>query len=88
VGVAGHLSAIDPFRRLSPPVNLDAQLEGLPKQPTFLGPFLLTDVNGVQPAGTYIIENKDKTHDNLSFIAYRPVFLPGSRKFRRAFLPI
>jgi hypothetical protein len=46
----------------------------LPEQTTFLRPFLLSDVDGVQPAGTYIIENKDKTHDNLSFIAYRPLF--------------
>ena len=45
----------------------------MPEQTTFLRPFLFTDVDGVQPAGTYIIENKDKTHDNLSFIAYRPL---------------
>jgi hypothetical protein len=50
------------------------QRETLPEQTTFLRPFLLTHVDGVQPAGTYIIENKDKTHDNPPFIAYRPLF--------------
>lgn len=40
---------------------------------TFLRPFSLTDVDGVQPAGTYTVETIDKTLDNLSFIAYRRV---------------
>jgi hypothetical protein len=41
----------------------------------------------MQPAGIYIIENKDKTHDNLSFIAYRSllrldhVFYQAARNF-------
>jgi hypothetical protein len=40
---------------------------------TFLHPFSLTDVDGVQPAGTYTVETIDRTLDNLSFIAYRRV---------------
>jgi hypothetical protein len=40
---------------------------------TFLRPFLLTDIDGVQPAGTYTVETIDTTLDNLSFIAYRRV---------------
>ena len=40
---------------------------------TFLRPFSLTDVDGVQPAGTYAVETIDRTLDNLSFIAYRRV---------------
>jgi hypothetical protein len=39
----------------------------------FLRPFSLTDVDGVQPAGTYTVETVDTTLDNLSFIAYRRV---------------
>ena len=40
---------------------------------TFLRPFSVTDVDGVQPAGTYTVETIDRTLDNLSFIAYRRV---------------
>jgi hypothetical protein len=40
---------------------------------TFLRPFSLTDVDGVQPAGTYTVETVDTTLDNLSFIAYRRI---------------
>ena len=40
---------------------------------TFLRRFSLTDVDGVQPAGTYTVETVDATLDNLSFIAYRRV---------------
>ena len=40
---------------------------------TFLRPFSLTDVDGVQPAGTYTVETIDTTLDNLSFVAYRRV---------------
>ena len=40
---------------------------------TFLHPFSLTDVDGMQPAGTYTVETIDRTLDNLSFIAYRRV---------------
>ena len=40
---------------------------------TFLHPFSLTDVDGVQPAGTYTIETIDRTLDNLSFVAYQRV---------------
>jgi hypothetical protein len=40
---------------------------------TFLHPFSLTDIDGVQPAGTYTVETIDTTLDNLSFIAYRRV---------------
>jgi hypothetical protein len=40
---------------------------------TFLHPFSLSDVEEVQPAGTYSIETIDTTLDNLSFVAYRRV---------------
>jgi hypothetical protein len=40
---------------------------------TFSHPFSLTDVDGVQPAGTYTVETIDTTLDNLSFLAYRRV---------------
>ena len=54
--------------------NFTIELErSLARKTTFLRLFLLTHVDGVRPAGIYIIENKDKTHDNLSFIAYRPL---------------
>jgi hypothetical protein len=58
-----------------------AQLDGemlLPERTalstiTFLCPFSLTGVDGVQPAGKYTVETIDRTLDNLSFIAYRRV---------------
>jgi len=40
---------------------------------TFLHPFSLAGVDGVQPPGTYSIETVEETLDNLSFIAYRRV---------------
>ena len=40
---------------------------------TFLHPFSLAGVDGVQPAGTYAIETVEETLDNLSFAAYRRV---------------
>jgi hypothetical protein len=40
---------------------------------TLLHPFSLTDIDGVQPAGTYTVETIDTTLDTLSFIAYRRV---------------
>ena len=40
---------------------------------TFLHPFSLDGVDGVQPAGTYIIETVEEPLGNLSFIAYRRV---------------
>ena len=40
---------------------------------TFLRPFSLAELDGVQPAGNYTVETIDKTLDNLSFIAYRRV---------------
>jgi hypothetical protein len=40
---------------------------------TFLHPFSLSDIDGVQPAGTYTVETIDTTLDNLSFTAYRRV---------------
>jgi hypothetical protein len=40
---------------------------------TFSHPFSLTDVDGVQPAGTYTVETIETTLDNLSFLAYRRV---------------
>ena len=40
---------------------------------TFLRPFSLADIDGVQPAGSYTVETMDTTLDHLSFIAYRRV---------------
>jgi len=40
---------------------------------TFLYPFSLVGLDGVQPAGTYMIETVEETLDNLSFVAYRRV---------------
>jgi hypothetical protein len=40
---------------------------------TFLRPFSLTGIDGMQPAGTYTVETIDTTLDNLSFVAYRRV---------------
>jgi len=40
---------------------------------TFLQPFSLADVDGIQPAGTYRIQTVDVTLDSLSFLAYRRV---------------
>jgi hypothetical protein len=40
---------------------------------TFLHPFSLVGVDGVQPAGTYTIETVEESLDNLSFVAYRRV---------------
>jgi hypothetical protein len=40
---------------------------------TFSRPFSLTDIDGIQPAGTYRIQTVDVTLDNLSFLAYRRV---------------
>ena len=40
---------------------------------TFLHPFLLVGLDGVQPAGTYTIETIEETLDDLSFVAYRRV---------------
>jgi hypothetical protein len=40
---------------------------------TFLHPFSLVGVDGVQPAGTYTIETVEEPLENLSFIAYRRV---------------
>jgi hypothetical protein len=40
---------------------------------TFLHPFSLVGVDGVQPAGTYTIETVEAPLENMSFIAYRRV---------------
>jgi hypothetical protein len=40
---------------------------------TFLSSFSLSDLEGVQPAGTYRVETVDVALDNLSFLAYRRV---------------
>jgi hypothetical protein len=40
---------------------------------TFLQPFSLADIDGIQPAGTYRIQTVDVSLDNLSFLAYRRV---------------
>jgi hypothetical protein len=40
---------------------------------TFSRPFSLSDLDGIQPAGTYRIQTLDVTPDNLSFLGYRRV---------------
>ena len=48
---------------------------------TFLQPFSLVDIDGIQPAGTYRVQTVDVSLDNLSFLAYRRISttieLPG-----------
>jgi hypothetical protein len=39
---------------------------------TFLQPFSLVDVDGLQPAGTYLVETVETLGD-LSFVAYRRI---------------
>jgi hypothetical protein len=61
---------------------------------TFSRPFLLRDVDGLQPAGTYRIETLDVTLDSLSVLAYRRVSttiqLPaiGTAGSKRQMVPI
>src|SRR5687767_9066066 len=40
---------------------------------TFLHDFVLRDVDGVQPPGTYLIETVEEPLETLSFLAYRRV---------------
>src|SRR5688572_21238252 len=40
---------------------------------TFRHAFVLREVEGVQPPGTYLIETVEEPLDNLSFLAYRRV---------------
>lgn len=40
---------------------------------TFHQPFSLVDVDGPQPAGTYLVETVEQTLDDLSFAAYRRI---------------
>ncbi|MBB3268362.1 MULTISPECIES: hypothetical protein [Azospirillum] len=40
---------------------------------TFSHPFLLEGIDGVQPAGAYIVETDEELVDGLSFPAYRRV---------------
>ena len=60
-----------------------------PSSVTFVHPFSLDGVDGVQPAGTYTIETVEETLDNLSFLAYRRV-LPavGIPTRQRQVIPI
>lgn len=48
---------------------------------TFARPFALRGVEGVQPAGTYVVETEEELIEGLSFPAYRRVetvvFLPS-----------
>ena len=48
---------------------------------TFARPFSLRGVDGVQPAGTYVVETEEELIEGLSFPAYRRVatvmFLPA-----------
>ena len=61
---------------------------------TFLHPFSLAGVDGVQPPGTYSIETVEETLDDLSFVAYRRVsttiVLPavGTPSRKRQVVPI
>jgi len=43
------------------------------KTVTFSHPFVLTGIDGVQPAGTYTVETDEELVDGLSFPAYRRV---------------
>nr|WP_308239823.1 hypothetical protein [Azospirillum argentinense] len=40
---------------------------------TFSHPFMLTGIDGVQPAGTYTVETDEELVDGLSFPVYRRV---------------
>ncbi len=40
---------------------------------TFLHPFSLADIEGIQPAGTYRVQTVDVSVDGLSILAYRRV---------------
>ncbi len=40
---------------------------------TFLQPFSLADIEGIQPAGTYRVQTVDVSADGLSILAYRRV---------------
>lgn len=40
---------------------------------TFQHPFSLTDIDRVQPAGTYIIETDEEEIQELSFLAYKKI---------------
>jgi hypothetical protein len=48
---------------------------------TFVGPFSLRGIDGVQPAGTYTVETDEELIESQSFLAYRRVatlmFLPS-----------
>ena len=43
------------------------------KAVTFARPFVLTGIDGVQPAGTYAVETDEELLDGLSFPAYRRI---------------
>lgn len=43
------------------------------KTVTFLRPFVLSGISGVQPAGSYIVEIDEELIEELSFPAYRRV---------------
>lgn len=53
------------------------------KEVTFARPFMLSGLDGVQPAGTYTIETDEELIQSLSFTAYRRTAtwlrLPGRR---------
>jgi hypothetical protein len=40
---------------------------------TFMQPFSLADIGGIQPAGTYRVQTVDVSIENLSLLAYRRV---------------
>jgi len=40
---------------------------------TFMQPFSLADIDGIQPAGTYRVHTVDVSIENLSLLAYRRV---------------
>ena len=57
---------------------------------TFVFPFSLADIDGVQPAGTYTVETEEEQLLGLSFLAYRRVatritlpWLVGGRSSRQ-----
>ena len=50
---------------------------------TFLHAFVLRDVEGMQPPGTYLIETVEEPLGNLSFLAYRRVPAVGAASLRK-----
>ena len=71
-GVSGHCKGRNLAEELGPQQSSGRTV--MPERTTrafatFLQPFSLVDVDGLQPAGTYLIETVEQTLDDLSFVA-------------------